>query len=319
MGYVVFKARDIENQLALFADQANKQAHASREKWKSPENMAPFWAAVSERDVARVRDLIDQGCPFDEISPSGKTALSFAAFHGELALIKLLVSKGANVRGRCNVYGSPLAASISPSSKEHVAQYLLDRGASPADADEYGNAALFKALQENHRIAALLIDQGADINALDCLGRSPLLVAITHSADACALRLIEKGCNPNAACNAGRTPLMRAALIQQGSVRSMLMQSLIEKGANVNAVDQSGDTALSLTILAQGGQCVEMIDFLVEKGASLTDPIGPDELMTRAHQTQNPAIIESISRFSREILSQQTLKRSTHTSNSRRL
>lgn len=314
------KRRQIEDQLVLFVEQANKQARAAREKWNSPEKMAPFWDAMNERDAGAVRELIEQGCPFDEVSPSGKTALSFAAFHGELALMKLLVSKGANVRGRCPVYGSPLAASISSSSREHAAQYLLDRGASFNDKDEDHNVVLFKALRENHQIARMLIDQGADINVRDHLGRSPLHVAIIYSATGCALTLMEKGCDPNVACQAaGHTPLMRAALIQMGSWQSALMQGLIEKGANVNAVSNSGDTPLSLTVLAQGGQCVEMIELLIENGASLTDPIGPEALMNIANDTGNHAIIECISRHAREALSKETVQTISSITHSRRL
>jgi hypothetical protein len=60
------------------------------------------------------------------------------------------------------------------------------------------------------RQTALLLDQGAAVDARDEAGRTPLLLAVARGRLEVVRLLLARGADPNAADNAGRTPLQQA-------------------------------------------------------------------------------------------------------------
>lgn len=100
-------------------------------------------------------------------------------------------------------------------------------------------------------IVKLLIDAGADVNAKNNFGKTPLMYAIQERNTQSVALLLDAGANANAetledisctALKAGkRTPLMYAAW--HGTPE--IVQMLLEKGADIAAKDTKGDTALS--------------------------------------------------------------------------
>jgi len=87
-------------------------------------------------------------------------------------------------------------------------------------------------VKRNHRkVAELLLERGADVNAADTLFNTPLhLAALVDNQEVVKL-LIERGADVNARNNRGWTPLHIAAYWNHPE----LAELLIEKGADVNA------------------------------------------------------------------------------------
>ncbi|WP_265022323.1 ankyrin repeat domain-containing protein [Wolbachia endosymbiont (group B) of Ischnura elegans] len=134
----------------------------------------------------------------------------------------------------------------------------------------------------------LMINEGADIEAKDNKGRTPVLFAIYLGKWHIVHLLINKGANIDAKDNIGRTPLHWAA--RNGHLS--IVQHLIEKGANLSIKDNDGKTPLDLArdkghnnvveylqqtqlgldrqllTAVQGGNLNEVKDFVV-RGASL--------------------------------------------------
>lgn len=97
-----------------------------------------------------------------------------------------------------------------------------------------------------------LIKNGADVNAKDSYGRTPLFFVKDLAV---AKLLIKNGANVNAENNTGRTPLHRVDKIN-------IARLLVKHGAVINKEDHEGWTPLDICNSQQ-----EIINFLIKKGA----------------------------------------------------
>lgn len=76
--------------------------------------------------------------------------------------------------------------------------------------------------------ARLLIDSGADVNARDDVGQTPLHVSVARGYDAITGMLLDAGAEVDAKTNAGKTPLTNAVNMRYTG----LVAKLIERGAD---------------------------------------------------------------------------------------
>ncbi|KAL7921747.1 hypothetical protein ACQKWADRAFT_113122, partial [Trichoderma austrokoningii] len=111
-------------------------------------------------------------------------------------------------------------------------------------------------------IVQLLLKKGADIEAKDGWGRTPLLWAAENGHEATVQLLLEKGADIEAKDRWDRTPLSRAA--EKG--HEATVQLLLEKGADIEAKDGWGRTPLSWA--AENGH-EATVQLLLEKGADI--------------------------------------------------
>jgi hypothetical protein len=75
------------------------------------------------------------------------------------------------------------------------------------------------------RQAALLLDQGAAVDARDEEGRTPLMLAVARGRLEVVRLLLARGADPNAADNSGRTPLQQARAGNLREVAVLLEQA----------------------------------------------------------------------------------------------
>jgi len=142
------------------------------------------------------------------------------------------------------------------------------------------NRALFGA---NIGAARARLNAGANVNARDPRGRSPLMAAVAHGRRAMVDLLIQHGANVNAVGRGGEdTPLILAA--SEG--HAIIGRALLRAGARVNHQNNYGDTAL---IVASAGGELSMVKELIRAGANvnLRDEDGHTALYyaeTRGHR-----------------------------------
>jgi hypothetical protein len=73
--------------------------------------------------------------------------------------------------------------------------------------------------------AALLLDQGAVIDARDDAGRTPLMIAVTQDRLEIVRLLLARGADPNAADNTGHTPMQQATKRNLQEIAALLEQA----------------------------------------------------------------------------------------------
>jgi ankyrin repeat protein len=125
----------------------------------------------------------------------------------------------------------------------------------------FGQKSLFQAvIESNEASVKLLLAEGAEVDARDEIGKTPLIIAADKGYFPIVQLLIQNGADINAQHNLHWTALMFAA----GKGHSAIVKLLVENGANINFVSKSDYTAL---ILASAAGYAEIVDLLLENGA----------------------------------------------------
>ena len=179
---------------------------------------------------------------------------------------------------------------------EVLVHRLLEDGASAAASSTKGWTALHAASERGFgKIIDLLLLYGANIESVDNLGNTPLIVAITR-APAVALQLLSKGANPNAQTIEGLTPLIASTRYEDALIATQLLAAraypntkehrgyhtalhkavldqtlrvvttLLAHGAEVDAEDLTGATPLCLAMMYTN---LSIVKELIASGAQV--------------------------------------------------
>jgi uncharacterized protein len=260
-----------------------------------PEGETALMTASRTGNVDAVKMLLDRGARVNaDESWRGQSALMFAAAEGHAAVVQLLIQHGAEVDARSGVFDftqlKPKAGSVGMNFPRggftallfaarqgdlESGQTLINAKAEVNLADPDGSTPLIEAIINFHfDFAAFLLDHGADPNASDGKGRSPLYAAVDmHSLDTSTRpsprpldkldgvdvikALLAHGANPNAqliavikprgvldgadsTMSAGATPFLRAAKSDDLEV----MRILLDQGARPLMTTATHTTAL---------------------------------------------------------------------------
>jgi uncharacterized protein len=226
----------------------------------------------------------------------GATRLMLAAFEGDVARAKQLIAYGANVNAFDSDKISPLLYALGRIKplKEVPSEKVLFNPI-------YGHRIHLSPGQK--QIARMLIDAGANANAMDDTGHTPLSLASLSDDTAVVRDLLKSGAQVNLYVTADHhtkhdTALMNAALVGNDKVVSLLIDAgadvnarrvgrspyetaltcalhngqvasakiLISHGANVHFVDEDGYTTPMIAATSPRG--AELVDVLLEVGAS---------------------------------------------------
>lgn len=106
----------------------------------------------------------------------------------------------------------------------------------------------------------LLLEQGADVNHVNHLGDSPLILAANNGNRQVVRSLLTHHANPNHENKYGDTPLTKA-MNRDGRP---MVELLLENGMDVNYTNKDGMTALSM---AKSSDDTEMAEMLLAHGA----------------------------------------------------
>lgn len=127
------------------------------------EDIELFRKAIELRDIAVIKQLIENGSNVNIKTKDGYTGLDYALAFNNIDIIKLLLENGANPNGK--VQGpdgfTPLHNAVVMGRVEGI-KHLIEYGADVNAKDNYGHTPLYYAVQNNDiETAKLLIEKGA--------------------------------------------------------------------------------------------------------------------------------------------------------------
>jgi len=147
--------------------------------------------AAGSGHSALVALLLARGADPAQAAPGGATPLSAAVTARRDAVVTALLEHGVGVDHRLPTGGTPLMIAAALGFPEIVAR-LLKHGAAADAQDERGTRALHAAAQFAfrssdtdcaRRVLTLLIEHGADVNATNATGQTPLLLLLGARAE----------------------------------------------------------------------------------------------------------------------------------------
>ena len=174
---------------------------------------------------------------------------------GKKEAIKYLLDSRVDIKKKLDEDGWTALMLASQNGRKEMCELLIEKGADVNAVSIRGTALMVAAEEGNKEVCELLIEKGAEINAVNEFGTTALMFAAKEGNKEVCQLLVEKGLEVNTADKYGITAFMRAA--NRGNKE--VCQLLIEKGADVNAVDLKNRTPLVISVESGQREIIEML------------------------------------------------------------
>ena len=217
--------------------------------------------AAKQGDRDAVRSLLNGPAKRDVVGAEGTAALIWSADRSDLAMVSLLLSAGANVKGADEFGATALYAAAAADADLAVMTKLLAAGADPDARLVSGETALMAAARQgNIATVRLLLANNANPNVREKNGgQSALMWAISERHPEVTDELVLHGADVDTASKKGFTPLMFAA--REGDAKSARV--LLAAGANANAaMPRTAVTSLMIaSAMSHPGTVTALLDY----------------------------------------------------------
>ena len=163
--------------------------------------------------------------------------------NGKMDIVTLFLEAGMSPNAKQGGITALMEASRRGKTHHEIAAALIKTGADVNAKDSFGvTPLLYAAISGSSETIRLMLKSGADVKVKDVDGRTALIETLTTENDLppeTIEELIQAGSEVNVRIYGGMTPLMIAA-----AGNSRILRAIIRAGADLNAADDQGATAL---------------------------------------------------------------------------
>lgn len=208
------------------------------------------WAGIERGSIDILRYALDNKCPWSphDLMPSTHdTPFHIAARKDYTDIAAFLLEKlgrgGHSVVNLANAKGETALSLASKNGSLRLVKLLVLAGANVEAADLEGRTPLYWSVPANNvELVAYLIDVGAKVNTAGLQdGFTPLHVSAAHNCHKVALLLIKQGAELNRKGHPHQCTALHVAVARDSL---QVAKVLIDKGADVNTSDSLGCTVL---------------------------------------------------------------------------
>ncbi|WP_025763305.1 ankyrin repeat domain-containing protein [Dyadobacter tibetensis] len=230
-------------------------------------------AVANDKDLTLTKYFMSKGLDLKSVDASGANAFSYAARAGNIDLLNKLKAMGVEPNGTAMLMAA--RGSRRGANTLDVYQYLEKQGLKPGIIGENGQNALHSIVRRagQDEIIQYFLSKGLDVNQADEDGNTVLMSAAESNGDLATLKLLlPKVKNINHTNAQGVSALMLATKSNSAEV----VDYLIEKGASIDITDKNGDNLSYYLIQSYNSrrpqEFKEKLQVLKDKGYKVATP-----------------------------------------------
>eukprot|EP01135_Chromosphaera_perkinsii_P002755 Nk52_evm123s226 gene=Nk52_evmTU123s226 len=236
------------------------QKHPKLMQSRSQGGWLPIHCTASNGHIDCLRLLLDGGSPVNEVDFKNQTPLHLAALSGRKDCVFELLNRKAILHDSVQFLNrSVLHLACTRDSPELVSALISGTGSNPLIPDNDGLIPLHLAAVEGcaQTVRCLLgITPRTPVDSLNMkTGRTALHYACENRRYKAAVLLIDEKANINAVDNNGDTPLLLCSNFAKGTFSPFscdIIDQLLSRGADPNAADKDGHTVIHYLSITTG-------------------------------------------------------------------
>ncbi len=154
-----------------------------------------FGVAIEAGNIHAARAWLDEGLDPDFSGERIGTGLMIAAWDGNIKMMELFVTHGADVN-KINAAGEQALMLAAWKGRLEAVGWLLDRGAQINRKGREWSALHYATFGGHEDVVRFLLEHGADVKARSTNGSSVLMMAAREGREALAQLLLDRGADP---------------------------------------------------------------------------------------------------------------------------
>jgi hypothetical protein len=176
--------------------------------------------------------------------------------------LPLLTRESANP----NITDNEGKTALMKTREPQIIKLLLQYGADPKIADNDGNTAMHRSLNDTG-LRPLYVQAGADVNAVNNMGWTPLMNAARRDSDKLVMELLDLGADPMLKTPDGKNLLLIYMEGREKYAKSDTVKLLLDLGIDPSETDDNGNSALRVAFVLDDAEIKDMFSEASDKKA----------------------------------------------------